>query len=186
MIAINQLDELLTPRSIEEVIRVAALTRFAARRIKHQEMLQEEAVHRIRIERTKQAHDEEVWVHQLKVYLTGYQTVLSAAEARTTALISLDYEVDEDGLFFFCPRFTPMDGRTGMMRLVKPDLLQKYFQHHLDTSVEGGHQGFGRTYQRIRACFHEIVRYKSVQRYIWYSTDFETGKGVSKCVHAIA
>ena len=64
------------------------------------------------------------------MYLTEGLTVLSATETRTTNLIAPDYEVDEDGLFFFCPRSTSTDKLTGMMRLVIPELLQKDFPHH--------------------------------------------------------
>ena len=37
------------------------------------------------------------------------------------------------------------------MRLVIPKLLQQDFLHHYYISLEGGHQGIGRTYQRTRA-----------------------------------
>ena len=58
LITLNRLDELLTPGSTEEVIKVAALTRFAARRRQDPEVLQEEVVQQTRIERIKQDQDE--------------------------------------------------------------------------------------------------------------------------------
>ena len=67
-------------------------------------MLQEEDVQRIRIERIKQEQDEKVWIHTIKLYLTGDLTTLSAAEMKTTALIAPVYEVNQDGLLLFCPR----------------------------------------------------------------------------------
>ena len=90
--------------------------------------------------------------------------------------------MDEDGLLFFCPRSTPTDDRTRMIRLVKPELLQKDVLHHFHTSPEGGHQGISQTYQRIRAWFHWRGLYKSVQSYTGDCTDCEKGKGsISAC-----
>ena len=57
---LNRLDELLTPVNKEEVIKVAAITRSAMRRRREPELLQEEVVQRIRIERIKQVQEEEV------------------------------------------------------------------------------------------------------------------------------
>ena len=75
------------------------------------------------------------------MYLKGDLTVLRAAEARMTALITPDYEVDEDGLLFFCYRSTTIDDRTGLMRMVIPKLLQKYFLHQFHTSVKADIKG---------------------------------------------
>ena len=63
------------------------------------------------------------------------------------------------------------------MRLVIPETLQQDFLHHYHASLEGGHQGIGRTYQRIRTRFHWRGLYRSVQRYVGECTDCETGKG---------
>ena len=98
---------------------------------------------------------------------------------KTTALITPDYEVDQDGLLFFCPRSTPADDRTGMMRLVIPEQLQRDFLHHFHTSVEGGRQEIDRTYQRIRTSFQWIGPYRSVQRFIGKCTYCKIGKGTS-------
>ena len=57
---LNRLYELITAGNTEEVVKVAAITRSAARRRQESEMLQEEVVQRIRIEHIKQAQDEEV------------------------------------------------------------------------------------------------------------------------------
>ena len=60
MTTLNRLDEWITAGNTEEVVKVAAITRSAARRRQESEMLQEEVVQRIRIEHIKQAQDEEV------------------------------------------------------------------------------------------------------------------------------
>lgn len=88
---------------------------------------------------------------------------LSAEDAKSSARIAPDYEVDESGLLFFCPSATPKsDDRTELIRLVVPELLQRDFLHHYHVSLEGGHQGIGRTYQRIRTNFHWRGLYRSV------------------------
>ena len=125
LITLNRLDELLTPRSIEEVIKVAALTRYAARRRQDPEVLRKEKVERIHIESIKQAQDEEVQIKQLNLYMTEYRNMFIAAEKRTIALIAPNYEVDEGGVLYFCPRSTPTGDRTEMMRLVHQRCCRK-------------------------------------------------------------
>ncbi|POM79909.1 Reverse transcriptase, partial [Phytophthora palmivora] len=94
------------------------------------------------------------------------------------AKIASDYEVDENDLLFFCPKTVQRDdGRDAVIRLVVPESLQQDFLHHYHASLEGGHQGIGRTYLRIRAHFHWRGLYRSVQKYVGECTDCETGKG---------
>ena len=65
-----------------------------------------------------------------------------------------------------------------LMRLVVPELLQQDFLHHYHTSLEGEHQGIGRTYQRIRSKFHwRGPIYRIVQRYVGECVNCTTGKG---------
>ena len=56
------------------------------------------------------------------------------------------------------------------------EILQQAFVHHYHTSWEGGHQGIGRTYQRIRAKFHWRGLDRSVQRYVGECVNCKTGK----------
>ena len=84
--------------------------------------LREEVVQQIRIGRIKQAQDEENWIYNLKIYLVGDVAKLSAAEAKVCNLIAPDYEVDQSGLLFFCPRsVTEAEDRTELARLVVPE-----------------------------------------------------------------
>ncbi|GMF52044.1 unnamed protein product [Phytophthora fragariaefolia] len=76
----------------------------------------------------------------------------------------LDYEIDEVGLFFYCPSSKQSyEDRDLVTGLVIPETLQEDVLHHYHISLEGGHQGIGRTYQRIRAHFHWRGLYRSVQ-----------------------
>ena len=73
----NRLGKLLTPKSVDQVVRIAAVTRSAVRRRRSPEVLQEEFVRQVRIERIKQAHTEESWIANLKEFLIGDITKLS-------------------------------------------------------------------------------------------------------------
>jgi len=175
---LNKLDELLRPKPTEIVAQVAAITRSARRRRQPAGALQEALVQRMRIDRIRQAQDEEAWIVSLKAYLLGDASGLTADEAKSCAKIADDYEVDEADLLFYCPASSRQsEERNTLTRLVVPETLQQDFLHHYHASLEGGHQGIGRTYQRIRSHFHWRGLYWSVQRYVGECTDWETGKG---------
>jgi ribonuclease HI/transposase InsO family protein len=175
---LNKPDELLKPKPTEIVAQVAAITKSARRRRRPAEALQETLVQRMRIDRIRQAQNEEVWITNLKAYLKGNVIDLTADEAKTCAKIAGDYEVDDADLLFYCPASARQsEDRDTLARLVVPESLQQDFTHHCHASLEGGHQGIGRTYQRIRSHFHWRGLYRSVQRYVGECTDCETGKG---------
>ena len=70
------------------------------------------------------------------------------------------------------------NSRVEFGHLVVPELLQQDFLHHYHTSLEGGHHGVGRTYQRIWSNFHWRGLYRSVQRYVGECVDCTTVKGI--------
>lgn len=178
---LNRLPELLKPRSTGSVVRVAAITRSVHRRRQQPRVLQEELVQQMRSERICQAQDEECWIANLKKYLDGDLAGLSAEESKACAKIADVYEVDENGLLYFCPTsHEDLEDRDGILRLVIPETLQHDWLHHYHVSLEGGHQGIGRTYQRIKSRFHWRGLYRSVQRYVSECADCETGKGLPK------
>ncbi|OWZ13092.1 reverse transcriptase [Phytophthora megakarya] len=177
LITLNRLHEILQPRSARSVTHVNAITR-CVRRTPPPAAMDESIVRRIRSQRIKQAQDEEKWIVDLKAYLNGDLNGLSKEEAKACSKIAATYEVDKDGLLFYCPRtLTRDEDRDDVVRLVMPESLQQDFLHHYHTSLEGGHQGVGRTYRRIRTHFHWRNLYRSVQRYVGECTDCETGKG---------
>ena len=55
LITLNRLDELLIPSQVGQVVKVAAITRSTVRRRCQPEVLQEEIVQKIRIDRIRQA-----------------------------------------------------------------------------------------------------------------------------------
>ncbi|KAJ8575379.1 hypothetical protein ON010_g3835 [Phytophthora cinnamomi] len=93
------------------------------------------------------------WIVDLKKYLAGDVQDLSATDAKSCAKITEDYERSSED-------------RDLVTKLVIPETLQDDSLHHYHVSLESGHQGIGRTYQRVRAHFHWRGLYKSVQRYV--------------------
>ncbi|KAE8914804.1 hypothetical protein PF005_g11180 [Phytophthora fragariae] len=181
LVTLNRLEEILTVKEVEE--RPAAkicpvATRATGGSGSRPAVLQEEVVRSLRIERIKQAQDEEAWIAGLKKYLVGTVHDLSPEDIKFYNAVGSDYDVDLDGLLFYCPpakRTT--EERDGLMRLVVPKPLQQDVLHHYHSSLEGGRQGIGRTYQRIRDHFRWRGIYRSVQRYVGECVDCETGKG---------
>ncbi|OWZ00707.1 reverse transcriptase [Phytophthora megakarya] len=182
---------MLKPKLIETVVSVNAITRaaerqrrtpkamdVAERQRRTPKAMDEAIIQSIRCQRIRQAQDEEKWIADLKKYLDGEVSVLTAEEAKACSKIAANYEVDENGLLFFCPKTLQRgEDRDGVVRMVIPDSLQRDFLHHYHASLEGGHQGVGRTYRRIQANFHWRGLYRSVQRYVGECTDCGTGKG---------
>ncbi|OWY91987.1 reverse transcriptase, partial [Phytophthora megakarya] len=140
----------------EEVVRVSAVTtrskaRSGVRVGSNPDSLREEVVRELRIERIRQAQDEESWIMGLKKYLIGEIRDLTQEEARMFGSIAMNYEVDQLDLLFYCPTSKEAAAdRDKLMRLVIPETLQQDILHHYHTSLQGGHQGVVRTYDRIR------------------------------------
>ncbi|ETK89016.1 hypothetical protein L915_06823 [Phytophthora nicotianae] len=130
LVVLNRLKELMLPKNEESVARMTALTRSRTRSKNSAEVLQLDVVQRIRTDGILRAQNEE-------------------------NKIAEDYDVDDGGLLLYCPRAGRDDGdRDRLAKLVVPEDLQQDVLHHYHTSLEGGHQGVGRTYQRVRAHFH--------------------------------
>ncbi|POM80706.1 LOW QUALITY PROTEIN: Reverse transcriptase [Phytophthora palmivora] len=176
LMTLNRLNELLIAKYDAATVKIAAITR-SGKKCRPQ-MLQEEIVQRMRIERISRAQDEEKWIADLKAYLRGDVQDLTSTEAKSCSKIADRYETDESGLlFYFLPTKQSDEDRDLMAKLVVSETLQNDLMHHYHTSLEGGHQGIGRTYHKIRAHFHWHGLYQSVQRYVGQCIDCETGKG---------
>ncbi|POM60973.1 reverse transcriptase, partial [Phytophthora palmivora] len=176
LMTLNRLDELLTAKNDATPVNITAVTR--SRKKCRPQVLQEEIVQRMRMERINRAQDEEKWIVDLKAYLRGDVQDLTSTEAKSCSKIADRYETAESGLLFYFPPTKQSDeDRNLVAKLVVPETLQNDLMHHYHSSVEGGHQGIGRTYNKIRAHFHWRGLYQSVQRYVGQCIDCETGKG---------
>ena len=78
----------------------------------------------MRLDRIKQAKDEESRIANLNYYLVVHVMELGATEEKSSAVIASVYVVNEDGLSYFFPRSATNPGdRAGLFRLVIPELL---------------------------------------------------------------
>ncbi|POM70515.1 Reverse transcriptase [Phytophthora palmivora] len=182
LITLNRLGEVLVAKKADQAAQITAVvtrsgSRSTARTTSDPHSLREEVVQDLRIDRIRQAQDEEAWFSGLKKYLNGDLRDLTQQEAKSYVNLAVDYDLDHHDLLFYCPSTRPTDAdRDKLMRLVIPETLYQDILHHYHVSLEGGHQGSGRTYQQIRDHFHWRGLYKSVQRHVGECVDCETGK----------
>ncbi|OWZ12059.1 reverse transcriptase [Phytophthora megakarya] len=183
LITLNRLDEILIVKAEDEIAQISAvLTRSKARSGvrfgSDPNSLREEDVRELRIERIRQAQNEEPWISGLKKYLVGEVRDLTQEVAKVFGSIAMNYEVDQSDLLFYCPATKEEAAeRDTLVRLVIPETPQQDLFQHYHTSLQGGHQGIGRNYDRIRDYFHWRGLYKRVQRYVGECVGCETGKG---------
>ncbi|OWZ20739.1 LOW QUALITY PROTEIN: reverse transcriptase [Phytophthora megakarya] len=142
------------------------------------EILKELEVQRLRLDRVCTAQKVGSWIANLMKFLDGDINVLSKREAKNCAKIAEQYEVVESGLPYYHVRGSEAaEKRDTIMKLVGPETLREDVLHHYQASLEGGHQGIGWTYQRVRQHFHRPGLFKSVQHHVGECVDCETGKG---------
>ena len=91
------------PAGNDQVIKMVPITRSTMRRCRGFTSIQEDVIQQMRLDRKKQAQDEESWIDNLKLDLVGDVTELGATEVKASAVTAPDYVVDEGGLFYFCP-----------------------------------------------------------------------------------
>ena len=84
---LNRLDEILIPKQEGQAVKVTAITRSSRRR-QTPRILQEEFVKGMRIDRIRRSQDEERWIANLKMYLSGELTNLSSDEAKQCSKIA--------------------------------------------------------------------------------------------------
>ncbi|OWZ05832.1 reverse transcriptase [Phytophthora megakarya] len=179
LITLNRLDEILVVKYEDPAVQISAIEGQIRREIGIQAPgVGEEVIRELRIERIRQAQDEEAWIHNLKKYLIGEIRDLTQEEARCCGSITMNYEVDHHDLLFYCPTTKESSAdRDKLMRLVLPETLHQDVLHDYHTSLQGGHQGIDRTYDRFRNHFRWRGLYRSVQLYVGECVDCETGKG---------
>ena len=91
----------------------------------------------------------------MKAYLKRDWNDLSVESAKKCGKMYGYYDVSEEGLLVYCLN-SRLEGEYSnvTVRLVIPESFETDFCHHYHTCFDGGHQGIGRTYQRIRRYCH--------------------------------
>ncbi|KAE9179236.1 hypothetical protein PF005_g23759 [Phytophthora fragariae] len=147
--AVNATDAGRGKTQVLAVTTRSAAARMATRRSRPPEVLEELVVQRLRLDHIRAAQDEEVWIVNLKKYLRGDVGDLSRREVKNCQKLAPQYEEGESGLLYYQSRNDDSaEGRDEMMKLVIPETLREDVLHHYHASLEGGHQGIGRTHQR--------------------------------------
>ncbi|OWZ18405.1 reverse transcriptase, partial [Phytophthora megakarya] len=108
LVTLNRLDEILMVKIEDEIAQISAVTtrskaRSGVRTGSDPDSLREEVVRELRIERIRQAEDEESWISGLKKYLVGEIRDLTQEDAKVFGSIAMNYEVDQSDLLFYCP-----------------------------------------------------------------------------------
>ncbi|POM59574.1 reverse transcriptase, partial [Phytophthora palmivora] len=129
LITLNRLDEVLVVKRTDQVAQITVVvtrsgSRSTTRTTSDPRSLREEIVRDLRIDRIRQAQDEEAWISGLKKYLNGDLQDLTQQEAESYANLAADYDLDHNDLLFYCPSTRPTDAdRDKLMRLVIPETL---------------------------------------------------------------
>ncbi|OWZ07451.1 hypothetical protein PHMEG_00020156 [Phytophthora megakarya] len=101
--------------------------------------MQEDLIREMRVDRIKQAQEEEVWIAGMKKYLSGPIADLIQAEARSYGKITADCDVDGQDLLFYCPlTLRSGDDRDRLLRLGVPETLQSDILYHYYTTTGSG------------------------------------------------
>ncbi|POM71103.1 Reverse transcriptase [Phytophthora palmivora] len=143
LITLNRLDEVLVVKRTDQAAQITAVVtrsgpRSAIRTTSDPQSLREEVVRDLRIDRIRQAHDEEAWISGLKKYLNGDLQDLTQQEAKSFANLAADYDLDHHNLLFYCPSTRPTDAdRDKLMRLVIPKTLYQDILHHYHVAIKG-------------------------------------------------
>ncbi|POM75143.1 Reverse transcriptase [Phytophthora palmivora] len=129
LITLNRLGEVLVIKKADQVAQITAVVtqsspRSTIRTTSDPQSLREEVVRDLRIDRIRQAQDEEAWISGLKKYLNGDLQDLTQQEVKSYANLAADYDLDHHDLLFYCPSTRPTDAdRDKLMRLVIPETL---------------------------------------------------------------
>ncbi|KAE9180282.1 hypothetical protein PF005_g23341 [Phytophthora fragariae] len=103
LVTLNRLPEILTATTKETSLRISAMATRSRRKVPNQEVLQEDAIRQLRVDRIRQGQDEEKWIANLKHYLRGQVADLEKEEARACSNLADDFEMDEQDLLYYCP-----------------------------------------------------------------------------------
>ncbi|POM67491.1 LOW QUALITY PROTEIN: Reverse transcriptase, partial [Phytophthora palmivora] len=122
LITLNRLDEVLVVKRTDQAAHITAVVTRSAlsttRTTSDPRSLREEIVRDLRIDRIRQAQDEEAWISGSKRYLNGDLQDLTQQEAKSYANLAADYDLDHHDLLFYCPSTRQMDAdRDKLMRL---------------------------------------------------------------------
>ncbi|KAG2780252.1 hypothetical protein PC129_g13512 [Phytophthora cactorum] len=139
------------------------------------------AVQAERRRRIAVAQSEEARWTNIKAVLTGDTEKLSYREARDAWKWSDKFVLTEDDILYYAGsnRRRGTDQGEGLqLRLVVPTTMVPKVLQNCHDSLEGGHQGVVRTYQRVKKDYYWSSLYSDVEKHVRSCSDCSTSKSV--------
>ena len=139
-----------------------------------------QAVQDERFRRIAQGQDEEKRWKELKDVINGNVDELTRDEVATYLKIADAYAVDQLGVLWHTSSKRKHARDTTARRLVVPTTLIPEVLYACHCSLEGGHQGVGRTFYKVSNSFYWPGMYRDVEKYVLSCIDCDSGKGVPR------
>ncbi|KAG3072429.1 hypothetical protein PI125_g22523 [Phytophthora idaei] len=130
-------------------------------------------------ERIAVAHSEEALWRNIKAVLTGDTEKLSYREARDAWEWSDKFVLSEGDILYSAGSNRCRDTAQGeglQLRLVVPTTMAQEVLQSCHDSLEGGHQGVVRTYQRVKKDYYWSGLYSDVEKHVRSCSDCSTSK----------
>ncbi|POM71221.1 Hypothetical protein PHPALM_12234, partial [Phytophthora palmivora] len=136
-------------------------------------------VQRERRRRIAIAQDEELRWSNLKTVLRGEDSKLGYRAARDSWKMSDRFTLSEDNVLYYLGtsrRKSDRQQQETTLRLTVPSTMVLEVLQNCHDSLEGGHQGIVRTFNRIRQDYYWIGLYADVERHVRSCTDCSSSK----------
>ncbi|POM76328.1 Hypothetical protein PHPALM_6441 [Phytophthora palmivora] len=136
-------------------------------------------VQRERRRRIAVAQDEELMWSNLKTVLRGEDSKLGYRAARDSWKMSDRFTLSEDNVLYYLGtsrRKSDRQQEETFLRLVVPSTMVQEVLQNCHDSLEGGHQGIVRTFNRIRQDYFWIGLYADVEQHVRSCPDSSSSK----------
>ncbi|OWZ12682.1 reverse transcriptase [Phytophthora megakarya] len=138
--------------------------------------VQEEQRHRI-----AKAQDEELRWSNLNAVLRGETTAMTYKEAREARKWADNFVLSSDNVLYYTgvSRRKVDENQPEMsLRLVVPTAMIQEVLHNCHNSIEGGHQGVVRSYERVKHDYYWIGLYADVEKHVKSCLDCSSSKSL--------
>jgi hypothetical protein len=132
-----------------------------------------------RISRIAKAQDAEKELHLLKEYLRGNIMKMSKQDYKRCSRIADRFVIGADDVLYYVTTsaLRKFDEDELKLKLVVPKTMIPAIFKSYHVSLEGGHQGIQRTYQKIRLKYYWKNMFADLERLIAACVDCQTAKG---------
>ncbi|OWZ07729.1 hypothetical protein PHMEG_00019844 [Phytophthora megakarya] len=129
--------------------------------------------------RIAKAQDEELRWSNLKAVLRGETTAMTYNEAREAWKWADNFVLSSDNVLYYTSvSRRKVDEPEMSLRLVVPSTMIQEVLHNCHDSIEGGHQGVVRSYQRVKYDYYWIGLYADVEKHVKSCLDCSSSKSL--------